>query len=51
MGADKGATRLVPCEKCKGTGFTPSPYRLLAMIGYVATCDTCDGVGKVEKAA
>jgi len=43
--------RLAPCEKCGGTGFVPSPYRLLAMIGYVALCKGCDGVGKIEKAA
>ena len=50
MTADKGETRLVPCEKCKGTGFAPSPHLLLRMID-VAICDACDGVGRVEKEA
>ena len=51
MTADKGETRLVPCEKCNGTGFVPSKYLLLRMIGYVGLCEACEGVGKVEKPA
>jgi DnaJ-class molecular chaperone len=52
MTLDKGdPAHLAPCEKCGGTGFVPSAYRLLAMIGYVTLCKGCDGVGKTEKAA
>jgi len=51
MTADKGETRLVPCEKCNGTGFIASKYLLFRMVGYVALCDVCDGLGKVEKPA
>ena len=49
MTADKGETRLVPCEKCNGTGFLPSKYALFRTVGYVRLCDACDGLGKVEK--